>query len=226
MPLTTESWAARMSSPAFSGVPPANGGWGSYSNASCSVRATVSPLICRDQRQREVDPGSHPAAGHAVAVVTVRALFGPAPNRARCWCQAQWVVARSPLAEPAAPRTSEPVQTLVTHAACASDGADPRHRRVILPSLRKRRSRQECKDVCAGTSSKVAVGIIANRRRSSPAADLARPDPSGAGHPRQELGRARSDRAGSGRGTEGSYPGHGTAFGGSTVPCIPERQLA
>ena len=121
--------ATRIAGSALSGEPASNGGCGSYSRLSCTELGMVVAADRRDQRQREVDPRGDAAAGHAVAVdhVRVRAT-GSAPNSARLSRYAQCVVARYPSSSPAAPRISEPVQTLVTHCACSPDLAHPGHR--------------------------------------------------------------------------------------------------
>ena len=60
-------------------------------------------------------PEVTPAPVMMLPSVTTFSATGTAPSAFRCSSAAQWLVARRPLSSPAAPKTSEPVQTEVTY---------------------------------------------------------------------------------------------------------------
>ena len=73
-----------------------------------------------DNGEREIDPGSDAAAGNDVAVANHPSGSAIAPKGASRSRQAQWVAARLPRNNPAAPSTNDPVHTEVTNLAVAA----------------------------------------------------------------------------------------------------------
>ena len=75
----------------------------------------LRPGLQADQVERHVDPGRDPAAVIVLPSCTKRPPTGSAPSSRSCSRKSQWQVARLPSSSPAAPSTSEPVQTEVVH---------------------------------------------------------------------------------------------------------------
>ena len=63
-------------------------------------------------------PAVTPPAVNRVPSRTTRPSVGTAPNRVNRSRASQWLVARLPASSPAAPSTSEPVQTELTKRQC------------------------------------------------------------------------------------------------------------
>ena len=99
---------------ADSGRPASNGGAGAYSMPSWIACAVSAPAISATRVSAKSMPAVTPPPVKTLPSRTTRAGSGIAPNAGSRSRQAQWQAARLPRNSPAAPSTSEPVQTEVT----------------------------------------------------------------------------------------------------------------
>ena len=107
----TDRTSSTIGSGAFAGDPASNGGWGSYSMASCTAWAASGPYSSSVSRSAMSMPEDTPAAVMTLPCSTTRRGVGRAPYCSRVSSSSQWDVASSPSRIPAAASTSDPVQT-------------------------------------------------------------------------------------------------------------------